>query len=298
MRILFCDSGFAPNEIDYMYAEEYDAAQRNGLERSLISFEALRKGNVEQAIKNVKVVNNEEIAIYRGWMLKPNEYQLLYQALQSKNITLINNPQAYQFCHYLPENYPVIQEFTPKTRFKKLVNPFELLDFKEELSEFGNRAIIVKDYVKSQKHYWTEACFIPKANDWEQVETVIRKFIDLQAEDLNEGLVFREYVELKKLTHHSKSGMPLTKEFRLFILDGKIIQQLKYWEEGDYQNVELQLEQFLQVIPKIKSRFFTMDIAQKENGEWIIVELGDAQVAGLPEHADKIDFYKKLFNIT
>ena len=40
-----------------------------------------------------------------------------------------------------------------------------------------------------------------------------------------------------------------------------------------------------------------MDIAKKKDGEWIIVELGDGQVAGLPENADKATFYKQLKQI-
>ena len=40
-----------------------------------------------------------------------------------------------------------------------------------------------------------------------------------------------------------------------------------------------------------------MDIAKKKNGEWIIMELGDAQVAGLPESVDCDQFYKKLADV-
>jgi len=35
-----------------------------------------------------------------------------------------------------------------------------------------------------------------------------------------------------------------------------------------------------------------MDVAKCTNGEWIIVELGDAQVAGLTERADADAFYE------
>ena len=45
----------------------------------------------------------------------------------------------------------------------------------------------------------------------------------------------------------------------------------------------------------IKSRFFTMDIAKKKDEDWMIVELGDAQVAGLPERTKVEDFYRALF---
>ena len=44
----------------------------------------------------------------------------------------------------------------------------------------------------------------------------------------------------------------------------------------------------------VRSCFFTMDVARRRGGEWLIVELGDAQVAGLPDHADVDGFYKAL----
>jgi len=37
-----------------------------------------------------------------------------------------------------------------------------------------------------------------------------------------------------------------------------------------------------------------MDVAQHIDGSWMIVELGDAQVAGLPERMDVAAFYAAL----
>jgi hypothetical protein len=37
-----------------------------------------------------------------------------------------------------------------------------------------------------------------------------------------------------------------------------------------------------------------LDIAKRKDGGWLIVELGDGQVAGLPDHANKGEFYAKL----
>lgn len=294
MRIIFCDSGFASTEVDYMYAEELKAAKANFCQTSLISFEDIKKGNVESALKRVKAADERETAIYRGWMLKPDQYDLLYRSLLEKNIELINNPSEYQFCHYLPENYETIKEFTPKTRFKELQSEFRIDDFQSLIDEFGGKPIVIKDYVKSQKHYWYEACFIPSAADRERVKSVIERFLELQGPDLSEGLVFRAFIELEELTNHSESGMPLTKEFRVFVKKHEIMSVFKYWDEGNYQNVEPIMDEFMGVIPKIKSNFFTMDIAKKKDGNWIIVELGDGQVAGLPDNADKNSFYANL----
>ncbi|MGB0929990.1 MAG: ATP-grasp domain-containing protein [Chitinophagales bacterium] len=292
--VLFCDNGFSPVEVDETYRNEYKTSKEIGFNVSLISFEALKEGNLHIALKRIKPSIELKQAIYRGWMLKPFEYKALYEALLQRNIQLINTPDQYQFCHYLPNSYTSIEAFTPKTIFKKLNGEFDIADFNAELEVFGHSSIIVKDYVKSQKHYWTEACFIPDASDRKQVKKVVKRFLELQGDDLNEGLVFREFVELEQLTTHSKSGMPLTKEFRLFIKDGEIIAQFNYWDEGDYENVQPDLTRFKELIPTIQSRFFTMDIAKKVGGDWIIVELGDGQVAGLPDNADIVSFYNTL----
>ena len=37
-----------------------------------------------------------------------------------------------------------------------------------------------------------------------------------------------------------------------------------------------------------------MDVAKKKDGDWIIMELGDGQVAGLPDNADRNEFYNNL----
>jgi len=294
MRIIFCDSGFSPKEIDYMYAEEYEKATHNSISTSLISFEELKRGNVESSIKRVRANENQELGIYRGWMLKPNQYEMLYKSLLEKNIRLINNPTEYKFCHHFPDSYATIKDYTPISTFKEVKSKFDIDDFENELAVFDDKPIVVKDYVKSQKHYWQEACFIPDASDREKVSTVVNKFIELQDSDFNKGLVFREFVELEKLTNHSKSGMPLTKEFRIFVKDNAIINVFKYWDEGDYEELEPVLDEFIELLPKIGSNFFTMDIAKRKDGKWIIIELGDGQVAGLPDNANRDEFYKRL----
>ena len=77
---------------------------------------------------------------------------MLYNALLEKNIELINNPDEYKFCHYLPENYETIENYTPKTTFKTLTSEFNINEFQQEIDVFGSNPIVIKDYVKSQKH--------------------------------------------------------------------------------------------------------------------------------------------------
>ena len=52
--------------------------------------------------------------------------------------------------------------------------------------------------------------------------------------------------------------------------------------------------EFADVAAAVRSRFFTMDVARRRDGDWMIVELGDGQVSGLPSEADAGRFYEAL----
>ena len=62
MRIIYCDSGFSPKEVDYMYTEEYKSAKQKYIQTSLISFEELKRGNIDAALKRVKT--NEDFFFF------------------------------------------------------------------------------------------------------------------------------------------------------------------------------------------------------------------------------------------
>lgn len=293
--IVFCSDPLEPHQPDQAFAREASAAEQLGLAYELIDFEALAlEHDCQRAVRGIKPHQQPTEAIYRGWMLKPDHYAELYESLAAKNVRLVNDPSAYRHCHYLPESYSAIEGHTPRSVWMKLQGELSMETVMELLRPFGSAPALVKDFVKSRKHEWHEACFIPSAADRGAVERVVRKFLDLQDDDLNEGLVFREFIEFEPLAVHSKSGMPLTREFRLFFFDGRLSFSAQYWDEGDYRGLTAPLHRFTDVAAKVRSRFFTMDVAKRRDGDWMIVELGDGQVAGLPETADANKFYAAL----
>jgi hypothetical protein len=290
---LFPSEPFSPRRVDPDFARELAAVEDVGSAVGLVELDALLEAHdVERAIRHVPT--NAGLAIYRGWMLTPTQYTDLYQALAHRGTVLINSPAQYRHTHYLPESYPVIAKDTPHTVWLPTRGVPDFDHVGELLSRFGDAPIIVKDYVKSRKHEWADACYIPSAADPTAVERVVRRFCALQGEDLNEGLVFREYVPFRRLGVHPKSGMPLSEEYRVFILDGAPLLTTEYWEDAAYTASVPPLDQFWMVLKAVNSRFFTADLACTEAGRWMIVELGDGQVAGLPEHADPPQFYGRL----
>jgi hypothetical protein len=250
--------------------------------------------DIYKATRKIKQTENIVTVLYRGWMLSPEKYSLLYANLLDKNIRLINNPTEYKNCHYLPDSLPFIKGHTPTTLFEKLNSNHDLSACIAKSSIFANQPVIIKDYVKSEKHDWETACYVENASNTEKLIDTIRNFIALRGKFLNEGIVIREFIELNPLTVHSKSGMPLTEEYRLFFFNRKLLGIYNYWEEGTYEFTQPNTTIFEEIAKKVESNFFSMDIARQKNGELIIIELGDGQVAGLPDTLDKSDFFSQI----
>lgn len=291
LRILFPAHPLERREPDPSYCDEAGAVDELGLARAVIRVEPLlERGDVQAAVRGVPA-REAGPSLYRGWMLPPDRYASLHAALAARGDQLLNSPAAYRHTHWLPESYAAIEPWTARTAW--LPAHALTLDAAVALARtFGTVPLIVKDYVKSRKHEWAEACFIPSAADEPAVRRVVQRFLELTGTELQGGLVLREFIELELVGDHARSGMPLAREWRTFWLDHEPILIAPYWPEvaGEPPPVA----SFAQVAAKVESRFFTMDLARRRSGDWIIVELGDGQVAGLPDGVDPQSFYRAI----
>lgn len=293
MTVVFCRDPLEPSRPDRAFEAEVAVVERLGLPSVLIDHDALvRGGDFAQAVRRVPEQPEPVLAAYRGWMVTPPQYRGLYESLSARNIRLINDPEQHRHGHHLPENYSVIRGLTPRSVW--VSGDLGMDRILEVLAPFGQGPVIVKDFVKSRKHEWAEACFIPSASDREAVERVVGRFLELQGDDLNGGLVFREFVEFEPVGVHPRSGMPLTEEYRAFWLDGCLVFWSPYWAEGSYGISEPPWDRFSGVAAAVQSRFFSMDLTRRRDGDWMIVELGDGQVSGLPRRSDADLFYEAL----
>ena len=293
--ILFCENPLEPAKVEPDFESEWLAAKPNGFTTLLFNFDDLISDDrLGVATKRIKQMDEPATVIYRGWMLTPAQYRILYYDLLNKNYKLINTVEEYQNCHYLPDSLQFIGHRTPVTVFEKVSSGDYFNTLLEKVKIFGNSPVIIKDYVKSEKHDWHTACFVTDASDTEQLKKTIDNFLHLRGQYLNEGIVIRAFEELNGLTIHSKSGMPLTEEYRLFFLNKQLLAIYNYWEEGTYDLAKPDTKEFDELAATIDSNFFSMDIARTKSDGFIIIELGDGQVAGLPDRADKGDFYMRL----
>lgn len=280
---------------DEQYQKEYEAAGNytNIHLFNIMDFETIK----------LPIVNSREL-IYHGWMMSldgfKNSYKNFYNKCKKFGFSLINTPEQYQACHYFNGWYPALNGLTAPSEIIELNSLRVMAEKVLKFMHDNDCAIIIKDYVKSLKHEWYDACFIPKNSDILHVCNVLSKFfaIKKQYNDLHGNLVIRKFLNLKSIGKHTKSGMPLTKEFRTFVFKGRLINTFEYWEQGNYEGM-LPENNYLQNIANIvlevtKSNFFTIDVAQLEDGTWTCIEIGDGQVSAIPEKGNLNIFFKEL----
>lgn len=280
MLLIFPSQAFEGHKVDEDFLSEFRAAKEAGFETALYSLE-------EKRLLTRGVAGH---ALYRGWMMTTGEYADFFVDLKGLGVELLTTPEQYELCHHLPAWYSSLREFTPTSVW--FTGPHYQLDDLKAVFEQG--PLVLKDYVKSCKHYWDEACFIPEL-EASTVDRVVAKFLELRGDYLQGGLVFRRFLSLMEAGQHPDSGMPLTLELRYFVANSRVISCENYWAQGEYRSFAPPRAEWLSgIIKKIPSPFFTLDVACDKQGRWWVIEVGDGQVSGLPSLEFAESFYSGL----
>lgn len=294
--ILFPASTSEPYLPDFAFENECEAAKEAGFH---VSFIGQQLGpNRNPTLRKLPNSKSENL-IYRGWILKDYEYFNVENLIKDEGYFLNTSTKEYCYASYLPNWYSELSDATPdslffsKSKYKDLLNKKTL--FEVVRNYFVSGGVIIKDYVKSRKHEWLDACYVPDVTDTKNLSRVVENFISLQDNDLVGGLVFRKFEPFKQIGTHSKSGMPIVNEHRLFAMNGKIIYQAPYWGEGNYSGNYPGKWICHDYLADLHASFVSIDLAELENGQWRIVEIGDGGTSGVPEGGDVNAFYKALW---
>lgn len=256
----------------------------------------------------------KEDIFYHGWMMNSEQYRRFYLALEAKGYRLTNPPGQHTACNYFNSWYPYIEGLTPKSIMVHNSNLRTVLDEALAFKKETKSALIIKDAVKSLKHDWNEACFIPADADPLQMAKIIGTFLFTKESynDLKLPIVIRKFENLVHVGNYPKSNMPMSHEYRTYVYKGKVLFQVPYWNTT-YPKPQLKVDKnnppiyfgeepdpnFIkciinEVYSKSNSKLFTIDTALKEDGRWTCIEVGDGQVSCLPDNADKEEFFKRL----
>ncbi|NRQ38257.1 ATP-grasp domain-containing protein [Nonomuraea sp. NN258] len=309
MGLLMCADPLRPGRVDPHFAAEAAALRELGGAPALIDHDALLAGRVAEAVS--RVPEGFGPAWYRGWMVGVERYRELESALAARGCRLATEAPAYRTAHELPGWLATLGGLTPRSAVVPM-SPGEPAPDANRLRRLtgGLRpgAYVVKDYVKSRKHEWAQACYAP---DLAALERVTARFLDLQGEDLTGGLVIREYERLRgpqlriwwldgepfytgphpdephepdESAEPGKPGEPV--EPGDPIGPGVPIEPVEPVEPGDPIGPPRKLAAIRSRVRALRARFVTTDLMRRHDGAWRVVEVGDGQVSDWPRHAD------------
>ncbi len=286
--ILFPHQPFSPREIDTEFTSEFESARSVGFDISLYDHEAIEKHEICRGLKNTNPKYPNQPLILRGWMLPGEAYAKLYQGLVKKGFNPITKPDQYEQAHYIPLAYPQTKGHTPKTAWIEGDDPQQAWNLYQE---FNSKEAIIKDWVKSAKSRWKDACYIPAHTQKERFLEIFQNFRSERSKLFNRGVVLREFIPIVERGSDIR-GLPIIEETRLFFWHGKLVvpPQAKSPSPLD------EIERWQMIANRFQSKFMTIDVALLTDGTWKIVEVGDGGVSGLPVSLDPERFYASLWN--
>lgn len=283
MFVLFPSGpGFA-QECDADFRVEWDAALDAGLKCALYNPGALDKGS-QSGICGVDAGSE---CILRGWMMTEEEYGRLWQALNSQGAQLVVPPESYAEAHYLPLAYPLLYPETPESIWMTGDSEDAAWTLYQRLRSSD---AIIKDWVKSARARWREACFIRAESDRSRFGTIFRAFRHARGTRFNRGVVLRRFVRLATRGEDMR-GFPLVDEYRLFFWHGQL---LAMPDVAGAECVRAEMDRWMSIARRFRSAFLTLDIAKLEDESWTVIEAGDGGVSGLPLSIPPDNFYRSL----
>ena len=292
-HLLFPSDIYDKRVPDPDFAQEADAAKRHGFAVRLFHLESLREGDIARAVAlTAPAPMPDTPLLHRGWMLSATEYAALPDALAIKSgYHLVVAPDAYTEAHHLPRAYKHLAGMTPETVWTTGDDRAAAW----QLYEAWNRpAVIVKDYIKSAKHKWREACFVPDGSARAHFDSVLVALRDYRADYFAGGYVLRRFVPLYTVGE-TAWGQPLHEEYRLFFWRGVCFSYAPFANPDDFA---ANIGTWTGIAARFASPFISMDVARTETGGFVIVEVGDGGVSGLPQNVAPDDFYCALAAVT
>ncbi|MGQ4450914.1 ATP-grasp domain-containing protein [Streptomyces griseus] len=272
---LFCADPLRASRPDPQFADDLAAARAAGGRIALLDHDALLAGDAAGAV--ARVARDSGPYWYRGWMIPSGRYAELETALGARGCSLLTDAAGYRRAHELPGWYEEFEGLTPHSVWRAVV-PGASPPTAEELAglaaPLGPGPGIVKDFVKSRKHEWHEACYVPELADRERLAAVVGRFVELQDTFLAGGVVLRAF-----------EPFVAGGEARVWWVDGEAVLTTAHPDTPDRHPVP-ELPSVREAVGRLGLRWVTTDLALREDGVWRVVEVGDGQVSGLPAGAE------------
>ncbi|MGW6781363.1 ATP-grasp domain-containing protein [Streptomyces sp. NPDC054987] len=289
--VLYCRDPLNERRVDAHFAAEARQLRAAGGRVLLVDHDALLAGDAEGAL--ARVPGGAGPVWYRGWMVPADRYGALDAALHRRGGRLAVTAEEYRRAHELPGWYGTFAGLTPASAWLptdpgRTPDPQRLTALAADLPP---GAAVVKDYVKSRKHEWDDACYVPDLGDAAALHRVVDRFVTLQEDFLAGGVVLRAFEDF--VAPRTRAGEPVAGEVRVWWRDAKPRLVTAHPDSPVADVVTPDLGPVREAVEALGCPFVTTDLALRADGVWRVVEVGDGQVSDLHHGAD-LDAFARL----
>lgn len=229
------------------------------------------------------------LGIWVGFIPSIERYKSIYDAALNKGIQLVNSPEQYRLAMEFDKFYPHVKDITPKSI---------IIQHLDELTDDVTFPVFVKGAVKSNKSKGWDSVV---ANNISELKILAKQIFSHQ--NFSRGkLIIRELVHFKQIAT-DPNGFPINREYRAFLYKGELLAYGFYWDEYRDSNplTKQDKQDILALLKSVSSRigtpFLAVDIGQLENGDWIVIEIGDGQFSGLSQ-IPVLELWSKIKDFT
>jgi len=285
LSVLFPAFSHGLREPDPEFQREAQALDNLGIPWHVVNISALNSGDLDDAFRYFGEAPHAPM-IYRGWILHPEEFTALHEALLQRSCRLLTSPAAYRQALLFPEFFPAIADCSFPAVWITGKDADQAIEVARRL---GPGPYFIKDFAKSAKEIWPKGCV---AATVQELPTAIQDLVEYRGDRFEGGIVIRPLMHLRCLGEGPFGGK-VFEEYRLFFFNGRLISKTAYDRVGG-EAAALTDYEFLP--QRIHSTFFSADVVVTETGQPYLLEVGDGGSSALPPSASPLDFYKAILD--
>jgi hypothetical protein len=251
------------------------AAIAEGWQAFFLPYRLDESSNLDEILAELPESSAPQPAVWMGVVPSLALYRKVYEALRARGYRLLNTPEEHQRVFELDLAYPFLRELTARTAVVRSLDECQAALAEVPLPVF------VKGSLASRKEAGWKACV---AETEEELLALVGSL--LRDEQAARGrVVIRELLALRAERVEVKD-FPIAREYRCFVYRGEILSYGFYWLyltlfpplQPDEEQAMCAL--VVEAARRLQVPFVSIDVAQKQDGSFVIVEPGDPQFSG------------------
>lgn len=202
------------------------------------------------------------------------DYDRLYDGLLELGVRLVHSPEQHALCSELPRWYPLLEGLTPESWW------FDVAPDADTAGDLAGWPLFLKGSRQTSRHQ-AKLSIIKGPEEYREAVAAFAQDRILHWQQV----VIRRFERLQPIQADMGQHIPASFEFRSFWWKGQLVGAGPYFAAfAKYQWSDSERDAAMELAADAARRanlpFVVVDMAQRADGRWIVIEINDAQESG------------------